>query len=51
MNRYTIKQLNEMHNKDFIISILNERLNKLNPYSPLAQKINSAKDTINRELI
>ncbi len=43
MNRWTIKQLNEMTNLQFARAIIGERLNKVsNPYSPLASKLRSA---------
>ncbi|MDR1020168.1 MAG: hypothetical protein LBL73_05370 [Synergistaceae bacterium] len=41
-NRLTVKQLNDMDNLTFAICILSDRLNKLNRYAPLAQKIQKA---------
>lgn len=38
--RYTIKQLNAMSEKEFAISVLEERRDSLtNPYSPLSEKL------------
>lgn len=46
MDRWTIKKLEEISDKDFAICILQERLNGLsNPYSPLAEKL---KNTIGK---
>ena len=39
MSKWTMEQLNNTDNLLFAISILNERRNKLNPYSPLAEKL------------
>ena len=39
MNRYTIKQLDEMDDIDFAIRVLSERSEGLNYFSPLSRKI------------
>lgn len=44
--RWTIKQLQSMGDLEFARHILHERANKLNPYSPLAEKLRSAASTI-----
>lgn len=44
--RYTKKQLAEMSNIKFAICILNERLNVLNPYAPLASKLRASVRTL-----
>lgn len=46
MRRWTINEMNGMDDLTFAIAILNERGNGLNYYSPLAQKIASAKRTL-----
>ena len=38
MERWTIKDLNNISDIGFAIRILNERRTKLNPFSPLASK-------------
>ena len=48
MNKWTIKQLDEMDYLLFTISILNERLNKLNPYTPLAEKLQQSVARLNK---
>ncbi len=42
MDRWTQDELNNTDNLLFAVSILNERRNKLNPYSPLATKLAAA---------
>lgn len=40
--RFTINQLKEITDKDFLMTLLNERKNSLsNPYSPLSQRLNA----------
>ncbi len=53
MSRWTVDQLDNTDDLAFIISILNERINKLGPYSPLAKKINRARRNIEelREIV
>ena len=42
MDRWTIKQLNEISDIDFAIAVLSERKNKQNnPYTPLSRKLDS----------
>ena len=41
MDRWTIKELEEISELDFAIAILNERSMGLNPYAPLNKKINA----------
>ena len=36
---WTMKQLENTDDIDFAITILNERANKLNPYTPLSKKL------------
>lgn len=48
MNKWTIKQLNETDDLLFAISILNERKLKLNPFSPLAEKISRTVARLNK---
>lgn len=48
MERWTKKQLEEISDLDFAITILNERKNKLtNYYSPLYIKLNRASNMLN----
>lgn len=43
--RWTIKELGEVSHKQFIQIILSEKLDSLtNPYSPLSQRIEQAKE-------
>ena len=43
MDRWTMEQMSKLDSVDFAIAILNERRNKVTPYSPLGQKcLNSA---------
>ena len=37
--KWTMEELNKMSEIDFAITILNERAIKVNPYTPLGQKI------------
>jgi hypothetical protein len=47
MNRWTMKELEEIDDIGFAIAILNERLADLsNPYAPLAKKIEEAIKTL-----
>lgn len=46
MDRWTIKQLNSMGDLEFAAAILNERRNKVTPYSPLGIKLASAARTL-----
>jgi len=48
MYRWTIKELEEINDKTFIDSVLNDKQNGLtNCYSPLSNKINAAKKCLN----
>ena len=50
MKRYSIKELNEMSNKDFVLNLLNEELNaRTNAYSPVANKLRSAISELERQ--
>jgi hypothetical protein len=42
-----MNQLQETDDLTFAVAILNERRNKLNPYTPLAKKLSNAVNTIN----
>lgn len=46
MDRWTIEQLNGMDDLEFAAAILNERRNKVTPYSPLGIKLASATRTL-----
>lgn len=46
MNRWTIQQLQSIDDIDFAIHILYERKMTLNPYSPLAKKLDEAVHTL-----
>ncbi|WP_195985339.1 hypothetical protein [Clostridium sp. D33t1_170424_F3] len=46
MDRWTIKQLNSMSDLEFAAAILNERRNKVTPYSPLGIKLASVAHTL-----
>lgn len=46
MERWTMEQMNSLTDLQFAWAILGERLNKLNPYSPLAAKLRSAMSTL-----
>lgn len=46
MNRWTIQQLESIDDVDFAIQILYERKMALNPYSPLAKKLDEAAHTL-----
>lgn len=46
MDRWTIEQLNGMDDLEFAAAILNERRNKVTPYSPLGIKLASAARTL-----
>lgn len=46
MDRWTNKQLNSMDDLEFAAAILNERRNKVTPYSPLGVKLASAARTL-----
>lgn len=46
MERWTMEQLERTDDLDFAICILNERRNRLNPYSPLAMKLGKAVNAI-----
>lgn len=47
MKRWTIKELKEISDIEFVIIELQERKNRLsNPYSPLAEKINQVIATL-----
>lgn len=48
MKRWTIKELNEASNLEFAACILNERRAPLNPYSPMATKLESSKNMLLR---
>lgn len=48
MKRWTIKELAEMSDLKFAACILNERRTPLNPYSPLDQKLETAKNLLLR---
>ena len=48
MARWTIKELENIGDIDFAISILNERKVKLNPLSPLCSKLSSAAVTLEK---
>lgn len=48
MKRWTIKELNEESNLEFAACILNERKAPLNPYSPMATKLESSKNMLLR---
>ncbi len=44
MDRWTMKELAEISNKQFILRLIQERLNKLtNPYAPLTARLNTLK--------
>jgi len=51
MERWTIKQLNEISMEAFIVSILSERQSKLNRYSPLCQKLKQAQKAVEQSNI
>ena len=46
MDRWTQEELERTDDLSFAIAILNERRNKLNPYSPLSMKLATAAKTI-----
>jgi len=46
MDRWTMEQLEATDDLDFAVCILNERRNRLNPYSPLAMKLSNAASAI-----
>lgn len=46
MDRWTIEELQNTDDITFAISILNQRLNNLNPFSPLSMKLNHAIKTL-----
>jgi hypothetical protein len=48
MDRWTMQQLKDTDDLTFAIAILNERRNKLNPYSPLAEKLKATVRTIEK---
>ena len=48
MERWTIKDLNNISDIGFAIRILNERRTKLNPFSPLASKLSNAVATLEK---
>ena len=48
MKRWTIKELNEASNLEFATCILNERKAPLNPYSPMATKLENSKNMLLR---
>ena len=44
--RYTIKDMENMSDRQFIVNILEERRGKCtNPYSPLCERLNTARRT------
>ena len=47
MTKWTIKQLKEISDVDFIQALLRERQQKLHPYSPLNGRIQRALDWLN----
>ena len=48
MKRWTIKELSETTDLKFAACILRERRAPLNPYSPLAQKLEDSKNMLLR---
>jgi hypothetical protein len=48
MDRWTMQQLKDTDDLTFAVAILNERRRKLNPYSPLAEKLKAAVRTIEK---
>lgn len=48
MKRWKIKELNEVSNLKFAACLLNERRACLNPYSPMAMKLESSKNMLLR---
>lgn len=42
MDRWTQEELEKTDDLEFAVAILNERRNKLNPYSPLSTKLAAA---------
>lgn len=48
MKRWTIKELNEASDMEFAACILNERKAPLNPYSPMAMKLEHSKNMLLR---
>lgn len=41
--RWTMKELKEATDEQFLLSLVNERLSGLNPYSPLARRLQEVK--------
>lgn len=48
MERWTIKQMNELNSIQFARAILYERLNKVSPYSPLGLKLKQAASDLDK---
>lgn len=46
MDRWTIEELEKIDDIDFAVAILNERRNRLNPYSPLSTKLRETVNTL-----
>lgn len=46
MDRWTIEELEKIDDIEFAVAILNERRNRLNPYSPLSTKLRESANTL-----
>ena len=48
--RWTMKELKEKTDDEFIIGLINERLSGLNPYSPLANRLNDVYKKLDKKI-
>lgn len=48
--RWTIKELGEASNEQVLVRILNERINKLHPYTPLAKRLIAIRGELDRKI-
>lgn len=49
MKRWTIKELEEKNDTEVIIGIISERLEKLNPYAPLAKRLRAIRSGMEKQ--
>ncbi len=50
MRTWTIAELEEISNRRFILSLIAERKNPLNPYAPLASRLNELREWVTENI-
>jgi len=50
MRRWTIKELREWSDERIVCAILSERINPLNPFAPLAERLREIRDRMEAKM-